>query len=217
MSETPDLTFEQKAFRTVIGLRFWPARLDYAVINGKGEKASFSVAYEDLPARGDYKNIKPQLSLVTGQGIVLTFMTIALLAAFPEAAGEVLLNMAALSLLLVAATLMLQRKFLQRSFTALPMRENILLVLQDGQHDKIIAEIESRRRLGLKKLARIEPGKPVPAELKKFAWLRGQGVITDAEFAHFRARLLGHSERHGTIITPDLPPENVRPPDATLH
>lgn len=217
MSETPDLTFEQKAFRTVIGLRFWPARLDYAVINCKGEKVSFSVAYEDLPARGDYKIIKPQLSLVTGQGIVLTLMTIALLAAFPQDAGEMLINMSALSLLLIGATLILQRKFLQRSFTALPLRENILLVLQDGQHEKIIAEIESRRRASLKKLARIEPGKPVPAELKKFAWLRGQGVITDAEFAHFRARLLGHSERYGTMITPDVPVENVRPPDATLH
>lgn len=217
MSETPDLSFEQKAFRTVLGLKFWPARLDYSVVNGKGEQASFSVAYEDLPAKGDYKIIKPQVSLVTGQGIVLTLMTIALLAAFPEDAAEVLLNMAALSLLLIGGTLIVQRRFLQRSFTALPLRENILLVLQDGQHDKIIAELETRRRAGLRKLARIEPGKPVPAELKKFAWLRGQGVITDAEFAHFRARLLGHHERYGTMITPDVPPENVRPPDATLH
>lgn len=217
MNDTPDLTFEQKAFRTVITYRLWPAMLDYEVVNGKGEKKSFSVSYEDLPARADYRIIKPQISLVTGQGIVLTLMTIALLASFPEDAAEVLVNMAACALLLMGATLILQRRFLRRCFTALPLRENILLVLQDGRHDAIISELETRRRAALKKYARIEPGKPVPAELKKFAWLRGQGVITDDEFAHFRARLLGHSERHGTIITPEAPVETHRPPDATLH
>lgn len=216
MADTPDQTFEQKAFRTVISYRLWPAMLEYEVVNGKGEKKAFSVSYEDLPARADYRLIKPQVSLITGQAIVLTFMTIALLVAFPEDAATVLINMLACALLLMGATLMLQRKFLHSCFAALPLRENMVLVLQDGKYDTIIAELESRRRAALRKHARIEPGKPVPAELKKFAWLRGQGVITDEEFAHFRARLLGHSERHGTIITPEAV-ETHRPPDATLH
>jgi hypothetical protein len=93
-------------------------------------------------------------------------------------------------------------------YTSIPVRNGKVLVLQDKRHDEVIEALESRRVRFYRKLAVIDLRNPPAVELRKFTWLKEQGVISEEEFETFRQKLAGDA-------TSPLPPS--KPPTETVQ
>lgn len=186
----PEIVLEQKAWRTKILYRLFDTYVEYTIIDSRGDKASFSAKYEELPSRFDYRTFEPKRPILAIQIVTLLALALILLLINPNEALLLLGGVAVYGALVIGITALLRRRpYFRRLYTSLPTRNGKLLVLRDREHDRILHELEARRLKALRKFAMVDALNAPHAELKRLRWLREEGAITEEEFASYRRAL----------------------------
>jgi hypothetical protein len=202
------MTFEtelkQKAFRTRIGYRFYEDRVDYSIRDSGGNKASFAVKYSDIPSNFDYRVFQPRRHTLLAAALRVMLLALMVIVLSPWESWPVL-GTATVCGGIAIGVLTLIGRYRENIYTKIPTRNGNLLVLRDGRHDEILRELESRRLRPLRKLAEINPQNDPHAELRKFLWLKEQGVISDQELGSY-ARMLGFTTVPTASSAPEMPP-----------
>jgi hypothetical protein len=86
------------------------------------------------------------------------------------------------------------RCFVKKEYTVLATPAGNLLIARDGKHDQIVRELQKRRVDALKKAAFVNPLAEHWREIKKFKWLRDEGIISDGDFKQFRETILSSGD-----------------------
>jgi hypothetical protein len=95
----------------------------------------------------------------------------------------------------------------QTTYTVYDTPRGRVFVIRDGQHDRIVAELAERKRTFLREhFGALDPTEQPEAELRKFAWLREEGAISEEEFEEIRQhiRQRGHHGATGNLWGPGL-------------
>lgn len=216
LGETGDkrVSFDQRAYAFTAAFKFEARHLEYSADDGA--QTSFNLLYSDIPPKAECRTWRKNdtvIGIVFCMGAVLGMALLNLHAASgwydgPEGARRVaqsaLLYLPLLGLLVWTAHMRTRKEF-----TIVPTAKGQMRILHDASHDRILAEMQERRHAALRAQAVIDQYNSPESELKKFAWLKEQGAITEREYEMFRHKLteaISHpAQRH------------YRPPGETLH
>lgn len=181
--------FRQRNVRTKVEFRFHGDYLEYAFIDGDGDKTGFNLKYEHIPGEFDYRTYRSPDMFITFP--VLMVAGLGLLHLFTKEQDHIKI----IGFLIVYAAVLagvgyLCRLVLKKDYVALPVAEGTILIVKDKNHKKILAELQSRRMAALKKYAVIDPLAPSGREVAKFEWLRDQHVISEEEFVVYKECIL---------------------------
>ncbi len=186
---TPELTLQQDAYRTHIAYRFFGDHVEYTIVDGRGDRASFSVKYEDAPSRFDYRTFEPYRPVAPLQLCVLMTLALCLIVLYPDNSLEMLGAVAASGGISMGLTHWLRRSRFRKLYTSMPTRNGKLLILRDGRHDAIVREIETRRLQALRKYAMSDALDAPQAAIRRLRWLKEEGAINALEFDRYRRAL----------------------------
>ncbi|TAL27260.1 MAG: hypothetical protein EPN97_17945 [Alphaproteobacteria bacterium] len=201
---------EQKAWRTKITYRLFDAYVEYTIIDSRGDKASFSAKYEELPSRFDYRTFEPKRPILAVQLVTLMALALMLILINPNDSLPLLGSVAVYGAFVIGISALLRRRpYFRRLYTSLPTRNGKLLILCDARHDDILHEIEARRLKALRKFAMVDALNAPYAELKRLRWLKEEGAITAEEFANYRRAL---SVAAGGAVFPEADESRDGPP-----
>ena len=68
------------------------------------------------------------------------------------------------------------------AYSVFETEQGNLFIIQDGEHERIMSTLLSRRRARLKELyGEIDPNNDIELEIEKFQWLKNHDVLTEAE------------------------------------
>ena len=213
----PPLTLEQDVFRFRSAFAFHDNHLEYSM--NDGALSEFKVYYKELPHPTEYRSFTKKdgtASFVLCLGALLAMALMNYVAndhyfATPfgskQALAGTLIYIPAFAMLIWGA-----RRLSRREYTIVPVSKGTIRVLQDPQHDRIMGEIQNRRLAALRAQAIIDDSNSPQIELRRFAWLKEQGAITDEEYDAFREKILDASAERGAQPTPPS-----KPPRETLH
>lgn len=81
-------------------------------------------------------------------------------------------------------------RLFKKEYTAPATQSGNLLVVKDRKHDQILKEIKTRRVAALKRAVVVNRLVPPWNEVKKFKFLRDEGIISTDEFASYRESIL---------------------------
>jgi len=188
----PAMHFKQRNNLAKLDLKLHPEYVEYYVVDRHGKVAGFNIKYELLPAEFDYQTYR-----ATDAYVSLPLATVALLTLF-----ELLVYgdsyfliglMALMALVLCGAGYGLHRLF-KRDYTALVTKAGMLLIVKDGKHDQIVNELQMRRAAALRKMVVVDRLAPPWREVKKFKWLRDEGIISNEDFVSYRELILSSTD-----------------------
>jgi len=207
----PELVLQQRAFKTKIDYRFFGDYLEYTIRDRYGALSSFTVKYSALPGKTEYGAYRSARRPVTGLQILLFAMVILVLSsAYPKSPAWETGLLIGCCVAVFGGSILSRWRF-QNEYTTIPTAKGKLLLLRNKEHDQVLKEIESRRTRELRGLARIDPFNAPQAELRKFEWLKEQGVISAEEFEAFRQKLAAIASRS------DFPEAIPKPPGDILN
>lgn len=86
------------------------------------------------------------------------------------------------------------RCLLKKEYTVLVTQVGKLTIAKDRQHDEIVKELQARRLAALRRAVVVSRLLPPWVEVKKFKWLRDEGVITDEDFETYRSHILSRAD-----------------------
>jgi len=201
---TSETVIEQKAFRTRIGYRFFEDRVDYSIRDSAGNKALFNVKYTDLPSKFEYRVFQPRRSALYLAAVRVMALALMVIVLSPLESWSVLGPTAVCGGIAIGV-LTLIRQYREKIYTAIPTASGRLLVLWGECYDEILRELQSRRLRALRKLAEIDPQNDPVVELRKFLWLKEEGVISEEELNGY-ARMLGFTTLPLGSPAPEMPP-----------
>ncbi len=186
------VVFRQKRNWFRLEFKFWPDYVEYYArfpSNKNGGGSGFSVRYEFLPSE-----FACRMFISDHGAIQVTMITIALVALGAFAGRDdiylMTCGLAAVALLAIAGARASGSALVNDTFTALATQQGSLLVARDKQHEEIIRELQVRRLAALRKSIVINHDQPAWTEVKRFKWLRDEGVISAADFAKYRQEIL---------------------------
>lgn len=177
------MEFRQKKGKNDIKFEITSDHLKY-FIKDETSKGEYTVEYDsispnkyELTEKNDnYKNY----------AIYLLVLSIIFLA------GTIFLQIRSNALLFLFGSIVLYILY-QRSkvtFTVLE-GEHKIYVIKDDQHDKILEKIkDARKEYMIQKYAKVNLSNNVDNELRKFAWLLKQNIITQEEFEEIKSLLV---------------------------
>jgi hypothetical protein len=204
-------SIRQHGFRFRADFTFHRRHLAYESNDG-GALSGFNIRYSDLPPPTDYRTLLKRDRMTVGFVFLAGLLVgIALLnldarATYYVRAAEALFLVPYLLALAYAAD-----RISKKGFTSVPTKKGFIRVLHNAQHGRVLELIQEGRNAHLRTFAVIDPAKPPQEELRKMAWLKDQGVISEQEFESFRHKLLdGVSDETDPPLTP-------KPPGTTLH
>jgi hypothetical protein len=143
---TPEQMMEQKAWRTKITYRLFDTYVEYTIVDSRGDKASFSAKYEELPSRFDYRTFEPKRPILAIQMVTLMALALILILINPAESLQMLGGVAVYGAGVISISAVLRRRpYFRRLYTSLPTRNGKLLILRNADHDKILHELEIRR------------------------------------------------------------------------
>lgn len=182
------MRFSQKAFlfnRT--NFEFGPKKLSVYVDDGR-LKVGFSVPYHEV---GTHKSIKSfperavfRLSLAVTLAACVSYASIYLHSPYgPTTLSGVIA--------VVGALMCFASRYAQFDATQIPIASgNTILIFQDSQHHSIMSEIYKRRKAEMLRLyGEVDTLAPPQLELKKFRWLKEEGVVSEQEFEEARQKI----------------------------
>ena len=183
---TDGLEFRQKRLSN----RLWFAFRDDA-LEHRFEDAShahrFRVPYRELPFT--HSEFTEKFEALRGLAFVWLFL--ALLNAV-RAVGDAAYGVAAVVLVGLAGLSWLGYRRLSATFSVMDMEQGRIMVLHDGQEERIMAEMAQRRRdVLLAELGAVDHDGDPDHERAKFAWLRDRGVLTEDEYQEKLAEIGG--------------------------
>ena len=192
MESSPIISFKQRNNLTRIELTLHPDYVEYH-IRAPNEDTGFNVAYAALPNSFNYRTYRPKDAFVTFPLFLVAGMTLFELVMYKRNTYSTLAAMLASAAVYCGIGYAL-RRLIKRDYTVLATPAGNVLIVKDRQHDQILSEFEARRFGALKRAAVVNRLEAPWNEIKKFKWLRAEGVISDAEFDMYRAQILSSSE-----------------------
>jgi hypothetical protein len=195
------LTFKQWNNFAKLSFRFSPDYLSFDIASSGSRRTGFNTRYEALPGSFYYKTLRPRYLLIMFFLFMGGALTLAELV-FDVPEPSAILNLrpviffSAYTAVLCAAGFAL-RGILRKDYTVLATPGGNILIAKRGAHDAIIEQLQKRRMAALAKLVVIDPAQSPWKEVKKFKWLRDEGVISDGEYQAYSQTIL-HPMRQGT-------------------
>jgi hypothetical protein len=168
---------------------FGRKRLDYSITSKQDASLQESVGYDAISPRSSYvKIVDPDRDL---RWTLFVFSGLALFAAFRGIAHPLLLiGLYGGVTLIVALLLVATRKLRSVGYTAIPAGTFSMLVLDDAQHDEIVAKIERRRAETLNSNLASADGLTLRTHLRRLRWLVDNGAMTREVFLERQAALV---------------------------
>lgn len=178
---------------------FGRKKLDYGITSKQEASLEESVSWDALGARSSYvETIEPDRDL---RWILFLMSGLALFAAFRGNVHPLLLlGLYGGVTAIIVAGLVLTRRRRSVGYTAVPAGTFNVLVLDDDQHDAILAGMEARRAEALTRSLAETHGLTLRIYLRRLRWLVENGAMTRSAFL----------ERQSAL----LPNENVLPHEA---
>lgn len=203
----PPPTFAQH--RRWLKTRFAMSRrhLDYGIESKNEVTLEKRIAWDTIGAPASYgRTVEPDRDLRWMCFVLTALAAVACLRGGPQPL-TILLHLAAL--VAAVGVLMATRGLREVGFTVVPASDVNILVLDERQHDAILADIEARRSAAL--LASAEPAADttVRAYLRRLRWLVDTGVLGRDDFLRRQRAVLPE------VSEPLLPPEPAAA--ETLH
>ncbi|HWB43900.1 MAG TPA: hypothetical protein VG900_00510 [Hyphomicrobiaceae bacterium] len=157
-----------------------PLHLDYRIEKKREVAFEKRIAWESIGARSTYHaEIEEDRDLRQA----IWFLTV--MAIFETVVGksQPLTFMLLVGLMLtVLVGLVLSSRFRRLAYTRIPASDIGMLVIADGQHDHIVAAIESARAARLRALVEAEPNESIRMRLRGLRWLAQAGAIDADEY-----------------------------------
>jgi hypothetical protein len=164
--------------------------LDY-----KGPEWSFRIAYDEIGSEFAYREqMEEDLRSCATAAIVGLLICFGLVKHDPNSilgnnhftASQAAIRFLKDSLALLGPPLAITYlcgRFTRAKYTSIPTSTGVISVYDDGQRNAILREIKTRRIGRLKRLAVVDRPNEPASELRKFRWLKEEGIITEKEFS----------------------------------
>jgi hypothetical protein len=198
----PTMRFKQRnGLISKVELTLFPDYAEYYFVSGRGKSTGYNVKYELLPNEFYYRTDRPRDTYVLLPMVSMAAITLVELwsRVFVDAYQIIGLS-AVVGTILCGIGYGLRRLF-KRSCTSLPTAAGTIMIVQNGKHDRMIGELQTRRAAALKRQVFINKSTPPWLEIKKFKWLKDEGIITEDELTAYREMILSH----GDIIAGEAP------------
>jgi len=192
MESSPVISFKQRNNLTRIELTLHPDYAEYR-IHAPNEDTGFNVKYALLPNSFHYRTNHPNDVFVIFPLVLVAGMALFEVAIHTRDTYSTLVVMFASAVVYCGIGYGL-RGLLKRSYSVLATPAGNMLIVKDGQHDQILKELETRRFAALKRSATVNRLELPWVEIKKFKWLKAEGVISDADFTMYREQILAATE-----------------------
>lgn len=194
MPESNATTFAQHRRWLKTHFVFARKHLDYNVDSKQDASLQEKIGYDAINPRSSYVTIvDPDRDL---RWTLFLFSGLVLFAAFRANAHPLLLLGLYGGVMLVAALVLVATRG-RRSvgYTAIPAGTFNILVLDDKQHDEIVATLERRRAEALSRSLAVSDGLTLRSYLRRLRWLVENGVMTRDAFMQRQAALLPQETR----------------------
>ena len=190
----PDVCFKQRNCFTTIELNLYPDYAEYRLSGSRGTNTGFNVKYALLPNEFDYRTSHPKDMFVMTPLIAVAGFTLYDLAIHRNFdVSSTLAFMFILAIIFCGIGYGL-RRLLKRDYTFLGTPAGSLLIVKDGKHDRIVKELQTRRVAALTEAAVVNPLEPAWMQIKKFKWLKDEGIISDDSFKAYREQILSSTD-----------------------
>lgn len=183
---TDGLTFYQKRLSNRVWLTFRDEDLEYRFEDASHAR-KFRVEYRELP----FTHTEYTEKFEALRGLAFVWLFIAGLNAL-RALADPAFGVAAVVLVLLAGASWIGYKKLSATFTVMDTEHGRLLLVHDGDYERIMAEMAQHRRdVLLAELGDVDHDGDPDQERAKFAWLRDRGVLTEDEYQQKMAEIGG--------------------------
>ncbi len=182
--------------------------LDFGLESKRDAALQQTIPWDTTSPRVSYfTSIEPDRELRWIAFVMTALALFASLRGGPQPLGFLLYLSVALVLVAAAwATRNLRRV----GFTAIPASGINVLVLQDAQHDTILAAIEKARADALIRMSEPAKGVTIRNYLHRLRWLVETDVLSAAEFTRRQKLVLPDETRSMLLPQPDFAPEHFR-------
>jgi len=179
------MEIEQKRYLNRTRFTFEDERLAYTMGHEAGSR-SFGVHYADIPMETTVVEARNPWFLNTA-AVMLIVWACGIIAGMGGAVSEMDL---ALHWPLAASVCLLIYRYVLTQYTVLKTDAGELHLICDDRHEEILDEIMKRRKSQLLSwYGEIDYANDPGEEIRKFHWLKVQGVIGDDEFESIRTRI----------------------------
>lgn len=165
--------------------------LETAVDDGR-QKFSFSVPYRAIGVRRSVQGYREKAASRFAIALMLGALLGMNVAGYPSGIGHHI----ATACFGAGFLLFLAHKYVRFDATCLPLETgNTLLVFHDGQEQAILREIDKRRKADILRLhGAVDALNHPEHELRKFLWLKEEGIISEPEFEAARLKIATASQ-----------------------
>jgi hypothetical protein len=193
--DAPVVSFKQWNCFTKIALKLYPDYAEYGVSGLRGTtNTGFNVKYALLPKEFDYRTSHPKDMFVMTPLVGVAGATLYYLAIHRNIDVYSTLGFAFILALISCGIGYGLRRLLKRDYTFLATPVGNLLIVKDGKHDLIVKELQTRRVAALTEAAVVNPLEPPWMQIKKFKWLKDEGIISDDSFRAYREQILSSAD-----------------------
>ena len=187
LATTDGLVFAQKRLANRVRLTFRDQALEYRFEDASHAR-TVTLDYRELP----FTHTEYTEKFEALRGLAFVFLFLAGLNGLRALGGEVSYAVTAGVLVLLAGASWLGYRRLSATFTVIDTDQGRLLLLHDGQYERIMGEIAQRRRDALlDEYGAVDADNDPEEERRKFAWLRDRGVLTEDEYQQKVAEIGG--------------------------
>lgn len=172
---------------------FTDEKLKYSFKESSG-KNTFSVDYDLIPHE-NFSEIEEKNAWFRNLGILWSLLGLALTAVKFYETGTLSLSI----WVTIGFICLLVYWFSKTSYTVLDTSNGRILILKDKKHDKVLRELDARRRKQWNDIYnKFDMENDPNAEINKFKWLKEQGVIDENEFQDRVKEISQFHELHNT-------------------
>jgi hypothetical protein len=176
------MKIEQKKLDTQISFDFQPDGIKYSM-KDKNHSESFMVPYEEISK--DTSDYEERNQWFRNVAIYLGILG-AIAAGYNITHGMYKLPI----WLLIAGIFFIMYRVMRVQYTVINCNDCRLFVIKDKFHDQIMKTLQAWRINHLQsKYGKLDPSNDPNNELRKFAWLKAEGAITDEEYDRLKTQL----------------------------
>ncbi len=177
------MKIEQKKLDTRIAFDFQPDGVKYSMTD-KNHSESFTIPYEEISK--DTSDFEERNQWFRNVAIYLGILG-AIAAGYNFRHGVYKLPI----WLLIAGIFFIMYRVMRVQYTVIACSDCQLFVIKGKYHDQILKTLQAWRVNHLQtKYGKLDPNNDPNTELRKFAWLKSEGAITDEEFDRVKAQLM---------------------------
>ena len=187
--------FVQRAFiYNKAEFRFQEKNLDVVIDDGR-LKIGFSAPYHEISAKRSMRSFSEKAFIYSALATLL-----ALAAVYASTLGDIMNTDSPLFMCLAAvgAILLVVSKYVKFEATQIPVASgNTILIFHDDKLPVIVNEIMKRRKSEILRLyGEVDVLNDPKLELKKFSWLKEEGILSQESFEEARLKLAMVSRKH---------------------